>query len=219
MITSPAIDQLAAALVKAHTDFGPVKRSRIVEVLTKSGGKYTFAYAPLDTIMDAIKGPLQANGLALVQGVSRYDSGDVLNTRIIHSSGQWAANETPVVAQKTCSAQEYGSALTYARRYGVTMLMSLVADDDDDANSGDGNKARFLDEAINRHAKTIAGIKDCFAAEDWKGAAKLWEKISSDDKRTLWVAPSKGGPFSTIERELFRSSKFIEARKGAPEAA
>jgi hypothetical protein len=39
------------------------------------------------------------------------------------------------------SPQEYGSALTYARRYAVSAIIGIVADEDDDGNRAQGHEA------------------------------------------------------------------------------
>jgi hypothetical protein len=86
-------------------------------------------YADLAAIFDAARKPLSANGLAIVQTI-----GDgVLHTRLLHTSGQWIASEHPL--PMSGRPQEIGSALTYARRYSLSALIGIAADEDDDANA------------------------------------------------------------------------------------
>ena len=56
---------LAAALAKAQSEFPPIPRDKTVTVQTKAGGSYTFSYAPLDTVLGAVRGPLTSNGFQL----------------------------------------------------------------------------------------------------------------------------------------------------------
>jgi hypothetical protein len=72
---------------------------------------------------------LSANGLAFVQTISD----GVLHTRLLHTSGQWIASEHPL--PMSGKPQEIGSALTYARRYSLSALLGIAADEDDDANA------------------------------------------------------------------------------------
>ncbi len=52
---------------------------------------------------------------------------------LIHSSGQFISDDIMIpVVQST--AQAIGSALTYGRRYGLSALVGIVSDEDDDAN-------------------------------------------------------------------------------------
>jgi hypothetical protein len=84
--------------------------------------------------------PLTVNELCLTQGVEYEGQDGFVVTTLAHSSGQWRSNRIPIIVSDG-GAQAYGSALTYARRYGVTLLLALCADDDDDANAADGNTA------------------------------------------------------------------------------
>ena len=59
-----------------------------------------------------------------------------LTTRLIHASGEWIEDTLimpiPVVG-KSNDAQAYGAALTYARRYALTAMLGIVADEDMDS--------------------------------------------------------------------------------------
>ena len=53
----------------------------------------------------------------------------------MHESGQWLASECRMPYDNTGSKnaiQSMGSAITYARRYSLSALVGVVADDDDD---------------------------------------------------------------------------------------
>ena len=43
--------------------------------------------------------------------------------------------------------------------------------------------------------------------------ADLWSDITNADKEALWMAPSKGGVFTTEERTFLKSNEFAQARK------
>jgi len=53
-----------------------------------------------------------------------------------------------------------------------------------------------------------AGIRDEFASD----VAAAWFELDQEDKKSLWLAPSKGGVFTTDERAFFQSSAYVEAR-------
>lgn len=143
MLRSDTIAELAKALAQAQLAFDTIKRDRIVKVQTKTGGSYTFAYAPLDTILAAIRPALAQHGLALVQASHITDGAEFLRTTLLHSSGEHVANDTAVLVSDR-GPQAYGSALTYAARYGVTRLLCLASEEDDDGNAAEGNHAEHL---------------------------------------------------------------------------
>jgi hypothetical protein len=126
---------LASAFAKAQAEFEPIHREKLVTVTMKSGGKYTFAYAPLETILRATVPALSKYGLAITQSVIE----DAVETRVLY--GEESLSTRVKIINTEGGAQAYGSALTYARRYGITLLLCVCADDDDDANAAEGNVA------------------------------------------------------------------------------
>ena len=126
------IGQLAAALAKAQNQFPQIKRDKRVTVKTKTGGEYSFNYAPLDTILDAVRGPLGANGLALTQSL---DEGG-LRTTLMHESG--AVITGCIAIPPTADIQGLGSAITYLRRYALQAMLGIAAEEDDDGNHAIG---------------------------------------------------------------------------------
>jgi hypothetical protein len=128
---------LAGALAKAQTEFAPVNRSKTVTVQTKTGGSYKFAYAPLDTILAAVREPLSKNGLVLVQ---MLDEGALVTT-LLHESGASIGGRVDLPA--TTDIQGFGSAITYLRRYAIQALLGIAAEEDDDGNHAAGNTATF----------------------------------------------------------------------------
>lgn len=46
-------------------------------------------------------------------------------------------------------------------------------------------------------------------------AAAWWDKLDDDDKKAVWLAPTKGGIFTVDERETIKSAEFRQAYYGA----
>jgi hypothetical protein len=122
---------LTAALVAAQAAFGEVKKGKKVEVNTQKG-RYSYTYADLGTTLEAVMPALHANGLALVQPMEVREGKAGIITRLMHTSGDTLEGWTPLSGTMT-TAQDMGSAITYARRYGLTALLCLAAEDDDGA--------------------------------------------------------------------------------------
>jgi hypothetical protein len=130
------IGPLAAALAKAQTAFPTVAKDKKVTVQTKTGGSYSFNYAPLDSILNAVRKPLAANGLVLVQ---LLDDG-ALVTSLIHDSGALLSGRVDL--PNGSDIQAFGSAITYLRRYAIQAMLGIAAEDDDDGNRAAGNTTR-----------------------------------------------------------------------------
>lgn len=134
---SETIGALAAALAKAQGQFEPILKSRQVQVKTDKGS-YAFWYAPLDAVLEATGAALRANGLTLIQPLQGGSPAKV-RTILMHESGEWIASEVTLPASPV-KAQEMGSLITYLRRYAVSAMLGVTTEEDDDANTADGNQ-------------------------------------------------------------------------------
>ena len=137
MQTSEHINELAAALASAQGAFANAGKDGKNPHL---GNRYV----TLTSVWDAIRKPLSDNGLAVVQVTDAdHDGAVTLITRLVHASGQWIEATYPVIGTEgrgINAAQAMGSALTYARRYSLTSLVGVVADEDDDASQATGTQ-------------------------------------------------------------------------------
>ena len=126
---SPAISKIALALCKFQAELQPV-------VKDSKNPFFNSKYADLSSIWDVIRKPLTDNGLCILQEPSTVNSRLVMTTTLIHTSGEYfrSSMEYPVDKQ---TAQGYGSATTYARRYGLQSITG-VAPEDDDGNAASG---------------------------------------------------------------------------------
>lgn len=115
---------LAAALAKAQSGMKAATFNKI-------NPHFKNKYADLSAVLEAIRKPLADNGLSVTQTTEVRDGGFVLVTTLHHSSGQWIASEYPL--PQAAKPQELGSALTYARRYSLSAIACIAADEDDDA--------------------------------------------------------------------------------------
>ena len=128
MTTSETIGAIAPALIKAQSQ---------MQGITKEGKNPAFKskYVTLDSILDTLRPILTTNGLMLTQGSQEPQAMQAVTveSRIIHTSGEWIATTVTIPVTKP-DAHGLGSALTYGRRYSVSALLAISADEDDDAN-------------------------------------------------------------------------------------
>lgn len=137
-MSSQQIDKIFEALSKAQNEIKNPEKNKTVKVKTKTGGSYDFKYATLDAIIDCVRGPLTKNGMWFTQTLANGNGKYKLVTTLGHSSGQWICSETPILST-SADNQAFGSALTYMKRYALSALLGVAADEDDDANYADGN--------------------------------------------------------------------------------
>lgn len=126
MLQSENIAELSAALAKAQSTLKAA-------TFNKTNPHYKNKYADLAAVLEAIRKPLADNGLSITQTPEVYPDKFILVTTLRHSTGQWIAGEYPLPANAT--PQQLGSALTYARRYSLSSMVCIAADEDDDAEA------------------------------------------------------------------------------------
>jgi hypothetical protein len=73
---------------------------------------------------------------------------------------------------------------------------------------------KTLDDWKHELSKSIVAVKEGIAGGDLSAAAEAWFELDKEEMQALWVAPSNGGPFTTQEREIMKSSAFKEAHFG-----
>ena len=96
-------------------------------------------YADLESVWDACRDLLAANGLAVMQFPGEYIDGTMSMTTILtHSSGEWIGQQMSLPVGKPdrdgvvkVDAQAAGSAITYMRRYALAAVLGIVQADDD----------------------------------------------------------------------------------------
>jgi hypothetical protein len=118
---------IATALAKAQANMGKALKQA-------SNPHFRSKYADLSSVMDACLPSLNEAGIALIQPTGEDEHGRFVETILIHGeSGESLTCRVPLIVSKN-DMQGYGSAVTYARRYGL-MAMAGIAPEDDDGNA------------------------------------------------------------------------------------
>lgn len=131
METGATAPSLFRALSQAQEKFPPVVKNRTATVPTKSGGSFSYTYADLGQVVDAVVPVLRAHDLVVLQPPQLVDGQDTVQTLLVHTVTGEQISST--IRLTDCSTpQAAGSALTYMRRYALCSLLGVVADEDDD---------------------------------------------------------------------------------------
>jgi hypothetical protein len=130
MKKSDEIGDLASALSKVQGQLKPA-------IKDSNNPFFKSKYADLNAVWDSCRELLNENGLSVAQLTGGDADGVIVETMLMHSSGQWLSSELYLPLAKH-DAQGVGSAMTYGRRYGLAAMVGIVADVDDDGNAASG---------------------------------------------------------------------------------
>lgn len=137
MDKSENINELAAGLAKAQGMMKGAKKD-------SDNPFFKSRYADLASCWDAIREPFALNGLSIAQLTEQSPELVIVETILMHSSGQWIGSKISMKPVKT-DPQGIGSCLTYARRYGLCAITG-IAPEDDDGNSASGKTNTTINE-------------------------------------------------------------------------
>jgi hypothetical protein len=164
MNKSETISELAAALSKAQAEMTGAKKSA-------KNPFFKSNYANLEEVINTVKEPFANHGLSFVQFPISTEGAAGVETIIMHESGEYIANEFLLKCAKV-DPQGMGSAITYARRYGLQSAVGIPSEDDD------GN-------AASKPAMTKARAIELIAqAIDIKALQAAWRSIASEPVAT-----------------------------------
>lgn len=125
MNTSTSIVEIAKALNKAQSKMGGAVKGA-------SNPYFKSKYADLNSVIEACKEHLNAEGISVIQPVASDENGDYVETILIHTSGEHISSRMRIKVQKENDMQAYGSAISYARRYGLQSMVFIPSSEDDD---------------------------------------------------------------------------------------
>jgi hypothetical protein len=142
-------------------------------------------YADIKQVWDAITEPLAKCGLDIEQWVTyiQKEDGtfqDCIITRLSHISGEFSESKI-LVRQEKAGNQEWGKAITYAKRYALVACLGLPNYEDDDGQSDQNatEKSKVPDMPSSSENKEAAPV-----AKEAAPAASL-EFLTSEQKAYL----------------------------------
>jgi len=190
---APAHKSIAAALARAQSEMGKALKSA-------NNPHFKSKYADLASVADACMPSLTKHGIAVIQPTFDDDTGRYVKTILIHGeSGETLECRVPLIVQKN-DMQGYGSAVTYARRYGLMGMAGIAPDDDD------GNAAA---QAAPKREPERPVFDAAAATKRIKGKLALSETL--DDLKERWT--QEGGTIAEVKSASADMFAEIEAAK------
>lgn len=150
MITSEQIDLISPALLAAQKEINNASKDA-------KNPHFRSSYASLGSVIEAVKDPLNKQGIAVIQSLSEGNDGLYLSTRLLHTSGQWIEDTAFTPLQKA-DPQGVGSATTYLRRYSLAALL-CITQEDDDGNAASAGVARVAPKVESKPAQAVQPAK------------------------------------------------------------
>jgi hypothetical protein len=114
-------------------------------------------YTSLVGLIDSLRAPLAAQGIIVLQPVSSPVAGRVrVETVLLHSSGEWMSSTADLPSGAT--AQSFGAAVAYLRRYALQSMLGVSgdADADDDGEAERAKAEKPAKSAVKRSLTTAA---------------------------------------------------------------
>ena len=87
-------------------------------------------YASLESVINTVRTASQF-GLTFTQEMDFEGDITFVRTVMMHSSGDTRVSRTKIVSKDPNDPQKQGSAISYAKRYGLQSIFGLPSDDDD----------------------------------------------------------------------------------------
>ncbi|WP_020385943.1 ERF family protein [Kribbella catacumbae] len=211
----PGVDHLAAALAAVQAELPRIVAREVAKVTgeTKQGKpvNYSYKYAGLATVADAIMPMLGKHGLSFVTCPTLIGARFVLRYELLHSSGQRLGGLYPL-AEDVRSPQAMGSQITYARRYCLCAMTGVSPEDDDDAAAAEADRAtqradqRAQAAAVAEQEQAQAASELNHAVDAVRGAWALhYGEFNQDQAQRAYHAWSKGGTLTTATAGQLRS--------------
>lgn len=98
-------------------------------------------YVPFEELWDYAKSALNGHDILIQQVSHECESGACIET-VLHGHGASLSTGKMIVRADKPTAQSFGSAVTYAKRYSLSTALGIGADKDDDANNATSGPKR-----------------------------------------------------------------------------
>ena len=181
---------IAAALAAAQAEMEGAKKSA-------NNPHFRSKYADLGSVMDACLPAMNRHGIALIQPIGNDDGAAYVETRLVHGDSDTEVScRVPLIIGKN-DMQGFGSAVTYARRYGL-MAMAGIAPEDDDGNAaaasvkGNPPQQAAPQQPRGPSKEAIATACDSLAnASTWDQLRAIWGDLPKAVKEAQAVIAAK----------------------------
>jgi len=138
-LRSDQLDKYAEALSGMQSEYNSV-------IANRTNPFFKSRYADLDAALKSVRPLFKKYGFSLDQHEEEWDDKKYLRTMLLHKSGQYSSSFVKIIFEenpknnKKSKIQDYGSALSYHKRYSACTILGITIDNDPDDNDGEPNR-------------------------------------------------------------------------------
>ena len=193
------MNNLIDALLKAQQE---------ISHAVKDGTTHFGGYPTLEAVINTVKPALNKRGVYFLQKTVASERGVIVETVFYGHGAELNAGQLMVPATKN-NAQQFGSALTYARRYALATACGIGAKDDDGEESTNASNNVVADDKPETHIQDL--LNDL---EDAKPKSKNEADAIFNRHMEIFELAND----TNTQAELTSAySKYLEAKKKARE--
>lgn len=138
--------QLFAALAEWQCNATTVDKGQTAKIKTRGGDEVSYRYADIGAVSEIARGAGK-HGLSHFHREIMVAGQAFIRTYLTHSGGGWISCDVPLLVKENSlisSLQQWASACTMARRYGLFLVLGIAVgeEDDDGANAGVASRGR-----------------------------------------------------------------------------
>lgn len=205
MRTSEAIQELAKSLVAANKSVKNPQKNAI-------NPHFKNRYATLDAVIEAYKESYLKNGISVLENPKTEDGRIGVEITLLHESGQFITHDPFMLPPGKNDAQGHGSSITYARRYALSAVMNIAADEDDDSNNASDNNQKQNSQQQKPPAANNSNLLTDAQVKLIKTKISIIAKNTGKEQLAVYKGAQDNLGISKSTRELTKSeaSKVIE---------
>lgn len=169
------------ALAAAQAEMGGVKKGSV-------NPAFKSKYADLADVVQAVSGPLNAQGITFYHVPAAVEGEWVMRTILAHGASETQIEcDVPLIVSKN-DMQGYKSATTYAKRIGLESLTGIAPEDDDGAAAAKApprqeDQPHRATKANSRelYSTLQKGLRNCKSSHE----LREWGKAFADDIKKM----------------------------------
>lgn len=183
-------------------------------------------YASLTSVLEAAK-PLSKNGIAVIQHSRQVEGGVGIET-VLYGFGEEVYTGVVAIPVDKKNAHGVAAAMTYAKRYSLSMALGIAADEDNDADTivdlpknSSGRKPESVSKTVIREMGIVVDekkkeeyqteLKEVCNSKDDAGISELIDELNADTDMKIVVYLGLESRLRTFLRK--KEAEFKEVKK------